>query len=188
MESNYKIIVVGDAGCGKTTYINRLSSGEFNRKYIPTQGVNVTILSINTNYGLITFKVWDCAGQEKFKGLGDGYYVNAAGVIFMFDLTNTLTFKNLPQWILNVGRVNPNIPVVVCGNKCDIKDRKVHPNTIREMLPPQSKYYDISARSCHNFEKAFLSLAKQITGHEDLEFIENEALVPPEATIPGSDL
>jgi len=73
----FKIILVGDGGVGKSTFVKRHSTGEFEKKYKATLGVEVTPLRFNTNMGPITFNCWDCAGQEKFGGLRDGYYIMA---------------------------------------------------------------------------------------------------------------
>lgn len=51
------------------------SLGEFEKKYIPTLGVEVRPLKFSTNFGPLIFNVWDTAGQEKFGGLRDGYYI-----------------------------------------------------------------------------------------------------------------
>lgn len=50
------------------------------------------------NYGQIQFDVWDTAGQEKFGGLRDGYYINGQCGIIMFDVTSRITYKNVPNW------------------------------------------------------------------------------------------
>ena len=50
------------------------------------------------NYGNIQFDVWDTAGQEKFGGLRDGYYINGQCGIIMFDVTSRITYKNVPNW------------------------------------------------------------------------------------------
>jgi len=42
--------------------------------------------------------VWDTAGQEKFGGLRDGYYINGQCGIIMFDVTSRITYKNVPNW------------------------------------------------------------------------------------------
>ena len=50
------------------------------------------------NFGGIQFDVWDTAGQEKFGGLRDGYYINGQCGIIMFDVTSRITYKNVPNW------------------------------------------------------------------------------------------
>ena len=42
--------------------------------------------------------MWDTAGQEKFGGLRDGYYINGQCGIIMFDVTSRITYKNVPNW------------------------------------------------------------------------------------------
>ena len=95
-----------------------------------TLGVEVHPLGFTTNRGPITFNVWDTAGQEKFGGLRDGYYIQGQCAIIMFDVTSRITYKNVPTWHKDLVRVCENIPIVLCGNKVDIKDRKVKAKAI----------------------------------------------------------
>ena len=69
--------------------------------------------------------MWDTAGQEKFGGLRDGYYIGGQCAIIFFDVTSRVTYKNVPSWHRDLVRVLENVPIVLCGNKVDIKDRKV---------------------------------------------------------------
>lgn len=95
-----------------------------------TLGVEVHPLVFHTNRGPIRFNVWDTAGQEKFGGLRDGYYIQAHCAVIMFDVTSRITYKNVPNWHRDLVRVCENIPIVLCGNKIDIKDRKVKAKSI----------------------------------------------------------
>jgi small GTP-binding protein len=88
-----------------------------------TLGVEVHPLSFSTNFGTIIFNVWDTAGQEKFGGLRDGYYIQGQCGIIMFDVTARITYKNVPNWHRDLERVCENIPIVLCGNKVDVKVR-----------------------------------------------------------------
>merc|ERR1711962_495866 len=176
----FKLVLVGDGGVGKTTFVKRHLTGEFEKKYIATLGVEVHPLTFYTNYGQIIFNCWDTAGQEKFGGLRDGYYIQGQCAVIMFDVTSRITYKNVPNWHRDLIRVCEHIPIVLCGNKVDIKDRKVKAKAIVFPRKKNLQYYDISAKSNYNFEKPFLWLARKLVGDPNLEFVEMPALVPPE--------
>lgn len=54
-----------------------------------------------------------------------GYYIQGNCAIIMFDVTARMTYKNVPNWHRDIVRVCETIPIVLCGNKVDVKDRKV---------------------------------------------------------------
>lgn len=211
----FKLILVGDGGVGKTTFVKRHLTGEFEKKYVATLGVEVHPLLFHTNRGPIKFNVWDTAGQEvcekfaslldlfsffhaaasssittsclffprhsqKFGGLRDGYYIQGQCAIIMFDVTSRITYKNVPNWHRDLTRVCENIPIVLTGNKVEIKDRKVKAKQITFHRKKNLQYYDISAKSNYNFEKPFLWLARKLSGDNNLQFVEAPALQPPE--------
>lgn len=179
----FKLVLVGDGGTGKTTFVKRHLSGEFEKKYIATVGVEVHPLLFHTNCGPIMYNVWDTAGQEKFGGLRDGYYIQGQCGIIMFDVTSRITYKNVPNWHRDLVRVCDNIPIVLCGNKVDIKERKVKPKSITFHRKKNLQYYDISAKSNYNFEKPFVWLARKLTGNANLELVASPALAPPEVVV-----
>ncbi|KAK2937827.1 hypothetical protein FoTM2_001045 [Fusarium oxysporum f. sp. vasinfectum] len=197
----FKLVLVGDGGTGKTTFVKRHLTGEFEKKYMATLGVEVHPLGFTTNFGQIQFDVWDTAGQEKFGGLRDGYYINGQCGIIMFDVTSRITYKNVPNWHREstppMISSNPQLivfqvissefartsPIVLCGNKVDVKERKVKAKTITFHRKKNLQYYDISAKSNYNFEKPFLWLARKLVGNPQLEFVAAPALAPPTAQV-----
>ncbi len=102
---------------GKTTFVKRHQSGEFEKKYFPTIGVEVRPMKFHTSRGLICFNCWDTAGQEKFGCLRDGYYIQGQCAIIFFDVTSLDSYKNVPKWYHDVMRVCDRIPIVLVGNK-----------------------------------------------------------------------
>ena len=183
----FKLVLVGDGGVGKTTSVKRHLTGEFEKKYVATLGVEVHPLVFHTNRGPIKFNVWDTAGQERFGGLRDGYYIQGQCAIVMFDVTSRITYKNVPNWHRDLTRVCENIPIVLTGNKVEIKDRKVKAKQITFHRKKNLQYYDISAKSNYNFEKPFLWLARKLCGDNNLHFVEAPALAPPEFNIDAAD-
>ncbi|KAN0045125.1 hypothetical protein ACTA71_006653 [Dictyostelium dimigraforme] len=170
-----KLVLVGDGGVGKTTFVQRHLTGEFEPRYIPTLGVSVHPLVFYTNFGKIHFNVWDTAGQEKFGGLRDG---NCA--IIMFDVTSRVSYKNVPNWHSDLTRVCENIPIVLCGNKVDVKDRKVKPSQIVFHRRYNLSYYDVSAKSNYNFEKPFVWLTSKLLGNKAVTLVQQPTLKLPE--------
>ena len=104
----------------------------------------------------------------------------------MFDVTSRVTYKNVPNWHRDLVRVCENIPIVLCGNKVDIKDRKIKAKAIVFHRKKNLQYYDISAKSNYNFEKPFLWLARKLIGDPNLEFVAMPALLPPEVQMDPS--
>lgn len=94
--------------------------------------------------------------------------------------------KDYAYFIASLGdlvRVCENIPIVLTGNKVDVKERKVKAKTITFHRKKNLQYYDISAKSNYNFEKPFLWLARKLVGNPTLEFVASPALAPPEVTV-----
>merc|ERR1711865_793244 len=179
----FKCLLVGDGGVGKTTFVKRHLTGEFEKKYVATIGVEVHAMPFDTNRGRLIFNVWDTAGQEKFGGLRDGYYIQGQCAIIMFDVTSRISYKNVPVWFRDLMRVCEAIPIVLVGNKVDVKERKVKVKQINFHRKKNLGYYDISAKSNFNYEKPFLYLAKKLVGDPHLTFVDTVALLPAEVAI-----
>jgi GTP-binding nuclear protein Ran len=168
----FKLILVGDGGVGKTTFVKRHRTGEFEKKYVATMGCEVHPIPFYTNLGPVIFNCWDTAGQEAFGGLRDGYYIGGQAAIIMFDVTARVTYKSVPHWHRDLVRVCESIPICLCGNKVDCKDRKVRPKDIQFHRKKNLQYYDISAKSNYNFEKPFLWICRKLTANTNCVFTE----------------
>lgn len=98
----------------------------------------------------------------------------------MFDVSARITYKSVPGWYHDLTRVCEKIPVVLCGNKVDVKDRKVKAKSIVFHRKKSLQYYDLSAKSNYNIGKPFLWLARKLIGDPNLEFVAAPAVLPPE--------
>ncbi len=49
----------------------------------------------------------------------------------MFDVTSRITYRNVPEWYKDIVRVCESIPIVLVGNKVDVKDRQVKARQIQ---------------------------------------------------------
>jgi GTP-binding nuclear protein Ran len=184
----FKLVLIGDGGVGKTTFVKRHLTGEFEKRYIATLGVEVHPLTFHTSRGPVTFNVWDTAGQEKLSGLRDGYYIGGNCGIIMFDVSSRITYKNVPKWYRDLIRVCEQVPIVLVGNKVDIKERKVKAKQITFHRRHGLQYYDISAKSNYQFEKPFLWLARRLSGDSQLVFVEAPVLAVQEVVMSAEQM
>ena len=185
----YKIVLIGNGGSGKTTFLHRLLTGEYQKKYIPTLGVEVHPLHLNTNYGPITLNIWDTAGREEYGGLRDGYYLQSDGELSFGDLT--LPNFSFPNDIDGV--INPNLwekdfikmvgkrPIVRVASKVDtLSQPKIDVSSSKGCQI-------VSARSNFNLEKPLLQLVSSLIGVSDLSFLDYSPISPPEVVTPIQD-
>ena len=166
---NYKIILMGDGGVGKTTFIKRHLDNVFTNQYAPTHGCDVFILIFNTNYGSIKFSIYDLAGQEKYGHLCETYLTNTDGFIGMCSINSKLSANSLLCWYDKMN--TSNLPSICCINKIDCDDKKLTHSIITNLNNKYSKYCNVSCRSNHNLKEPFLYLARLLSGHHDLVFL-----------------
>ena len=116
---HFKVCLIGDGGVGKTSLLKKCRTGKFERKYIATIGVEVHQIYVYVDDSLVQLSVWDTAGQEKFAGLRDGYFVKSDGCIIMIDGTSKLTQKYMYQHMNRFMKVCGDAPCKLVCNKSD---------------------------------------------------------------------
>ena len=175
---NFKIILVGDFSCGKTSLINRLLNSTGNLNAINFKGEVQKSFNVNATTKVI-LSINDTNGEERYGKPTKLHYVDAHGAIIVFDLTNKQSFTNLDMWIEEVKDHVPNdCYILLVGNKMDdLNERKVTKSDIDDL---KKKYnYEVietSARKGNNVELTFQELGEIL--------IEREEKGPP----PGEEL
>lgn len=94
----FKLIILGDGGVGKSTFIRRHICGDFETGYYPNKNLEIMPVLFNTSHGPVQFILWDTVGQEKTGELRQPYYLNSECAIIMFDLMGRETLKSVPKW------------------------------------------------------------------------------------------
>ena len=113
----YKVLLAGSAGTGKTAFVEKLQTGNFTQNYIATLGVDVSAIQ----YNQVLYNIWDLSGQKKFSGLGSGYYTEADYAIIMYD-DRDITKRYIESYIKSIRSKCPNIKkIITVGNKNDVK-------------------------------------------------------------------
>ena len=118
----FKIILAGSGGCGKTTLLNRYTTGQFNTDTKMTIGVDFAVhyLELNEDKGAATLQIWDFGGEERFRTMLPSFCQGASGALLFFDLARTHTFYELDEWINIIRRNTHDIPIIMLGAKYDL--------------------------------------------------------------------
>jgi GTP-binding nuclear protein Ran len=98
----------------------------------------------------------------------------------MFDVTSRITYKSVPKWYKDLTRVVETLPIVMVGNKVDMKERKIKARQITFHRKRGLQYYDVSAKSNYQYEKPFLWILRTLTGDPHLALVDALALRPQE--------
>lgn len=124
---NYKIILLGDQNVGKTAMINRYLTNSFNFYGIQTTGVNIENKEVIIDNNKITFKIWDTAGQDKYRNLTAMNIKEANIILLICDITNIESFNSLEYWYNQTKEyidINEVLYAVI-GNKNDLFESQI---------------------------------------------------------------
>eukprot|EP00302_Diacronema_sp_CCMP2436_P000625 CAMPEP_0179846768 /NCGR_PEP_ID=MMETSP0982-20121206/5724_1 /TAXON_ID=483367 /ORGANISM="non described non described, Strain CCMP 2436" /LENGTH=125 /DNA_ID=CAMNT_0021731905 /DNA_START=20 /DNA_END=394 /DNA_ORIENTATION=- len=91
----FKLLLVGDAGVGKSSMLLRFTDDTFEEHMASTIGVDFKVKTIKVGELTVKLTIWDTAGQERFRTLTNSYYRGCQGIILVFDLTSEQSLHNV---------------------------------------------------------------------------------------------
>ena len=160
-----KIILLGNAGVGKTCIVGRYINNSFSNAYKSTIQAELNSKVINEdNDTSIRLKIWDTIGQEKYRSITRQYYRDALGAIVVFDLTDKKSFDDVKEWMSDLkNNGEEDTVIIILGNKSDLSaERLVTQEEIKQSFGNTYPYYDVSAKNGNNISLAFDKLKKLI--------------------------
>ena len=114
----FKVVLVGNAGVGKTCLVRRFTQGMFPPGQGATIGVDFMIKTVEVEGEKIKLQIWDTAGQERFRTITTAYYRGAMGIMLVYDITNASSFDNLTYYLKTcVDHADANAERMFLGNK-----------------------------------------------------------------------
>ncbi|XP_078386550.1 ras and EF-hand domain-containing protein isoform X2 [Cetorhinus maximus] len=102
----YRLVLAGDAGSGKSSFLLRLCMNEFKRHIPTTLGVDFQMKKLLVDGESATLQIWDTAGQERFRSIAKSYFRKAHGVLLLYDVTSENSFLNVREWIDEIKTYN----------------------------------------------------------------------------------
>jgi small GTP-binding protein len=117
-----KIVFLGESTVGKTSIISCLTHSDFISEVSPTIGASFTLHPMTVEGVQVKLKIWDTAGQEKFRALVPMYFRDTQVAMLVFALDCHESFSALGGWVEDVRRNSKDPPsLIVVGNKSDLE-------------------------------------------------------------------
>ncbi len=162
----YKIIIIGDCKVGKTCFQLMFTANRFLPNQEMTIGVDFSFKIIECNGYRIKIQIWDTAGQESFRSITRHYFRDSAACIIMYDITNRSTFNNLNNWLQDIKNYNnnPNIKILLVGNKCDLEHIRSVPDDEGQQFANQNNltFFESSSKNSYNVFNIFQFITESI--------------------------
>ena len=161
----FKIVICGDAGCGKTTLNKRFIKDLFLPDSHMTIGVEFETKTIEVDEKRVNLMIWDFGGEERFRILFPQYIQGAMGGILMYDITDYSSFSHISDWLSVIKETKKNIPILLLGGKLDLDQfREVSLNEAKRLADSLglNNYIECSSKTGENVENSFKELTRMI--------------------------
>jgi small GTP-binding protein len=172
----FKCVVFGDGGVGKTTLINRYTTGVFNESTAMTIGVDFHVKKLEIDGHSVSLQLWDFMGEERFRVLLPGFVSGAEGGIFMFDITRFTSLQHIKDWTSILlecidEKGNP-IPLILVGGKLDLKAFRSIDMFYGVKLAEQKEqfinYIECSSKTGENVDLIFETITREMLKREGM--------------------
>jgi len=162
----FKLVLLGQAGVGKSNLVLRFVKGEFHENNESTIGAafltQTVALSDNT---MVKFEIWDTAGQERFNSLAPMYYRGAQAALVVYDITNESSFNRAKAWVKELQTQGTSKMIIaLVGNKSDLEDaRRIRTDEAHSYAEENGTLFmETSAKTAQNVSEIFEAIAKTL--------------------------
>ena len=161
----FKILTIGESGVGKTCVLRRFVENKFLKNHLATIGIDFKTKTLNINNQEIKLKIWDTAGEERFRNITTQYYKGADGIVLVYDVTDEASYEKIRDWMDQIlsNIQQDEIGIVLMGNKCDMEERNVSEEMgIKLAEELKISYFETSALTGQGIKEAFEKLTRDI--------------------------
>ena len=154
----FKILLLGDASVGKTSFTKRYCYNIFNPSERLTIGVDFHVKTIELNDSKIKLQIWDVGGEERFRFLLPTYCLGANAAFLLYDITRPSTLDNISEWMTIVRQKGGPIPIMLVGSKIDLSNSRQVQRDYGIQIAEKNKmasFVEISAKDDINVDDAF---------------------------------
>uniref|UniRef100_A0A8C5LPL6 small monomeric GTPase n=1 Tax=Leptobrachium leishanense TaxID=445787 RepID=A0A8C5LPL6_9ANUR len=162
--TEYKLVVVGAGGVGKSALTIQLIQNHFVDEYDPTIEDSYR-KQVVIDGETCLLDILDTAGQEEYSAMRDQYMRTGEGFLCVFAINNSKSFADISIYREQIKRVkdSDDVPMVLVGNKCDLPTRTVDTKQAQELARSYGvPFIETSAKTRQGVEDAFYTLVREI--------------------------
>lgn len=169
-----KVVLVGDAGVGKTSIIERYINDKYdgNQKTTLVSSYTFKKIDIKKYNKSVSLDIWDTAGQEVYRSLSKNFYLNASIGILVYDISRKASFESIRDYwyeqLKTFGEEKMIFDVV--GNKTDLFQREEVPeNEARNFAKSiNAGFHLVSCKDCVGIKDLFEDCGRKYLEDNDL--------------------
>ena len=166
---DYKVVVLGSGGVGKSALTIRFVTDNFLDDYDPTIEDSYR-KQINVDDECARLDILDTAGQEEYSSMQDQWIRDGKGFLLVYAINQRSSFEeiNMIRDKILRSKDTDNVPIVLVGNKCDLADeRQVTQDEAKELANSwKCQFIEASAREKINSDEIFLQVVREIRTSE----------------------
>lgn len=161
----FKVVVLGSGGVGKSALTVQFVSGCFMEKYDPTIE-DFYRKEIEVDNSPCVLEILDTAGTEQFASMRDLYIKNGQGFVVVYSLTNHQTFQDIKPMKELITRVkgSERVPILLVGNKADLEHQRevsaAEGTALAQMW--SCPFVEASAKSRTNVNEMFAEIVREM--------------------------
>lgn len=173
--TEYKLVVVGAGGVGKSALTIQLIQNHFVDEYDPTIEDSYR-KQVVIDGETCLLDILDTAGQEEYSAMRDQYMRTGEGFLLVFAVNSAKSFEDIGGYREQIKRVKDaeEVPMVLVGNKCDLPSWAVDMNQAREIAKQYAvPFIETSAKTRMGVDDAFYTLVREIRKDKEQRGKEN---------------
>merc|ERR1712159_508287 len=167
--TEYKLVIVGGGGVGKSACTIQLIQNNFIEEYDPTIEDSYR-KQVTIDDETCILDILDTAGQEEYSAMRDQYMRTGQGFLIVYSIIARASFDEVASFRDQILRVKDadKVPMVICGNKVDLEaDRQVSTVEGRDLAKSFGvPFMETSAKTRVNVEDSFYELVREIRRSE----------------------
>ena len=164
---NFKTIIVGNSGVGKSSLLKRAVQKKFTDHYQATIGFEFLLLYYEINGVKIKLQIWDTCGQEMYRSLVQGFYRNTSLTILVYSISDQKSFDYLYEWLNDIKKnTEKNMPIFLVGTKYDLNDelKVIKKEDASDFVKQKNLQYfsESSAKTGYQVDEIFNEIARYL--------------------------